>query len=62
MSILALFRVVNRYVGNLPPITGVCRMIRQANACRISINYFPQLGYPSSDRAQPYKFLLTTSA
>jgi hypothetical protein len=23
MSILALFRVVNRYVGNLPPITGV---------------------------------------
>ena len=31
-AIIGLFRVMNRYVGNLPPMTGVFRIIRRPSS------------------------------
>jgi hypothetical protein len=39
--IIALFRVVNRYVGNLPPVPGVLRMKKSTRVLLTAISAPP---------------------
>jgi hypothetical protein len=37
-AIRALFRVINRYIGNLPPIPGVFPDIRRPSCATLAVN------------------------
>jgi hypothetical protein len=45
-AIIALFRVINRYVGNLPPMPGVFPETGNCNSYATARNGYPAYGGP----------------